>query len=160
MTADFARLLDALAREGVDFVLVGGLALAAHGSSRLTVDLDLCYARSLENIERVVVALAPLHPRLRDFPPELPFFWDAATVRSGLNFTLTTDAGDVDLLGEIAGVGGYPEASSEAVHVSLYGHDVQILSLDALERSKRAAGRAKDLMDLAEIAAIRRKLPG
>jgi hypothetical protein len=139
-------------------VLVGGLALVAHGSSRVTVDLDLCYARSPENIERLVRALEPLAPRLRDSPPELPFFWDASTVRTGLNFTLTTAAGDVDLLDEVSGVGAYPDAAAHAVGVELYGHPVAILSLDALEKAKRAAGRAKDLLDLAEIASIRRKL--
>jgi hypothetical protein len=160
MATDFRRVIESLAGEEVGYVLVGGLALAAHGSSRITVDLDLCYDRSAENIERLVRALASLKPRLRDFPAELPFFWDAQTVRTGLNFTLTTAAGDVDLLGEVSGVGAYVEAAASAVRVELYGHAVAILSLDALERSKRAAGRAKDLLDLAVIAAIRRRLGG
>lgn len=160
MTTDFRRVIEALAAERVEYVLVGGLALVAHGSSRVTVDLDLCYARTSENIDRLVRALQPLAPRLRDFPPELPFFWDSQTVRTGLNFTLTTGAGEVDLLGEVSGVGSYAEAAADAVRVELYGKPVAILSLDALEKAKRAAGRAKDLLDLAEIAAIRRKTAG
>ena len=104
----------------VDYVLVGGLALVAHGSSRVTVDLDLCYDRSSTNIERLVRALAPMKPRLRDFPPELPFFWDEQTVKSGLNFTLTSEAGDIDLLGEVSGVGAYPDAAKHAIEVELY----------------------------------------
>jgi hypothetical protein len=90
----------------------------------------------------------------------LPFFWDAQTVRSGLDFTLATDAGAVDLLGEIAGVGDDGAAAADAVRVDLYGHEVLILSLDALEaleRAKRAAGRGTDLLDLAEIAVLRRR---
>jgi hypothetical protein len=157
MATDFRKVIEALAAEDVGYVLVGGLAMIAHGSTRVTVDLDLCYDRSRENVARLCRALAPMHPRLRDFPPELPFFWDEQTVRSGLNFTLTTDAGSVDLLGEIAGVGDYGIAARDAVSVDLYGHEVRILSLDSLERAKRAAGRAKDLLDLAEIEVIRRK---
>ncbi|WP_394831930.1 hypothetical protein LVJ94_35975 [Pendulispora rubella] len=103
-------------------------------------------------------ALAPFRPTLRGAPPELPFVLDASSLRSGLNFTLTTAAGDLDLLGEIPGVGLYEQAASDAVRVELLGFEVLILSLDALERSKRAAGRAKDLLDLAEIAEIRKAL--
>ena len=160
MATDFRRVIETLADEAVEHVLVGGVALVAHGSSRVTVDLDLCYARSPENIERLVRALAPMRPRLRDYPPDLPFFWDAQTVRSGLNFTLTTDAGDVDLLGEVTGVGAYAEALRQSVRVEIYGRGVAILTLDALEKAKRAVGRAKDLLDLGEIAAIRRKRGG
>ena len=160
MATDFRKVIASLAGEGVDYVIIGGLALVAHGSSRVTVDLDLCYSRTPENIARLARALRPLSPRLRDFPPELPFFWDDQTLRTGLNFTLTSDAGDVDLLGEVAGVGSYAEALARSVSVSLYGFPVAILSLDALESAKRAAGRAKDLLDLGEIAVIRRRLGG
>src|SRR5438445_4551177 len=150
MVTDFRRVLEALEREHVEFVIVGALALVAHGGTRVTRDLDLCYARSTDNHERLARALAPLHPRLRGAPAELPFFFDARTLRSGLNFTLTTDAGDVDVLGEITGLGGYEQCAEGAITVDLYGAAVSILGLDALERSKRAAGRAKDLLDLAE----------
>lgn len=87
--------------------------------------------------------------------PELPFFWDEQTLRSGLNFTLRTEAGPVDLLGEVPGVGAYEQVSAGSVEADLYGTTVRILGLDALERAKSAAARAKDLLDLSEIAAIR-----
>ena len=99
------RLVEALASEGVAYVILGGLALTMHGSMRATFDLDICYDRERVNLRRMASALAPLHPRLRDFPPELPFFFDEATLRSGLNFTLRCDAGDIDLLGEVTGLG-------------------------------------------------------
>ncbi|PYO55521.1 MAG: hypothetical protein DMD83_19215, partial [Candidatus Rokuibacteriota bacterium] len=76
---DFRGLLRALSDAGVECILVGGVAATAHGSSRLTLDLDLVYRRSPENIERLVAALAPLHPYLRGAPPGLPFRWDART---------------------------------------------------------------------------------
>lgn len=155
MATRFGELLGRLAEERVDFVLIGGLALIAQGASRATVDVDICYDRAGANLERLTRALGPVHPRLRGAPPELPFFFDARALRSGLNFTLVTDLGEIDLLGEVTGVGGFAEASRDAVTLTLYGHDIRVMNLDQLERAKRAAGRAKDLLDLAEIARLR-----
>lgn len=149
------RLVEALAAEGCAYVILGGIALTMHGSTRATFDLDLCYDRERENLRRLARALAPFHPRLRDFPPELPFFFDEATLRSGLNFSLRSDAGDVDLLGDVPGLGGYAEALAASQEELLYTTSVRILTLDGLERCKRAAGRAKDLLDLETIAALR-----
>ena len=151
------RLLDALSAAGVDVVVVGGVALVLRGSSRLTLDLDLCYSRDRDNLHRLAVALAPDHPRLRGAPPDLPFLWDERTLASGLNFTLTTDLGDLDILGEIPGVGGYAEVFAGSSELVIGDSRIRVMDLDALERSKRAAGRAKDLLDLAEIAEIRRR---
>ena len=86
--SDMPSLLAALVDGGVDFVLIGGMAGVAHGSSRVTVDIDVVYGRSPANIERLAAALAPLAPTLRGAPPGLPFTFNAATIRAGLNFTL------------------------------------------------------------------------
>ncbi len=145
---DFAALFQSLSDAHVEFVVIGGLAVISHGHIRATLDLDLCYARTPENLERLVRALAPLRPRLRGAPAELPFFWDEHTLRNGLNFTLTTTAGDIDVLGEVTGLGGYGEIALRSDIVDLYGANVRILSLADLIRSKAAAGRAKDLIDL------------
>ena len=75
----FAELLRALGSENVQFVVIGGLALTLRGSSRVTYDLDICYARSTDNLERLARAVAPYHPRLRGAPDDLPFLWDALT---------------------------------------------------------------------------------
>ncbi len=152
---DFARLLGALHGGGVDCIVVGGLAATIHGSARLTQDVDVSYARSEANLERVVRALGPLEPYLRGAPPGLPFEWSFATLRAGLNFTLTTSAGDLDLLGEIPGGGTYEELLPDTVPVELFGHDVRCLDLDALIRTKRAAGRVRDLEAIAELQALR-----
>ncbi len=152
---DFARLLGALLGGGVDCIVVGGLAATIHGSARLTQDVDVSYARSEANLERVVRALGPLEPYLRGAPPGLPFEWSLATLRAGLNFTLTTSAGDLDLLGEIPGGGTYEELLPDTVPVELFGHDVRCLDLDALIRTKRAAGRVRDLEAIAELQALR-----
>jgi len=92
---DFKALLRALADGGVEFILVGSVAATVHGSSRLTVDVDVVYRRTQDNIERLVLTLTSYHPYLRGAPPGLPFRWDAATITHGLNFALTTDIGDV-----------------------------------------------------------------
>jgi uncharacterized nucleotidyltransferase DUF6036 len=155
---DVQRLLDALADARVDFVVVGGVALVLRGSSRVTLDLDVCYSRERDNLRRVAAALGPFHPRLRGAPPDLPFLWDDRTLASGLNFTLTTDLGDIDVLGEIPGIGDYERVAAGSSSVSVGSVQVLVMDLDALERAKRAAGRAKDLLDLAEIAEIRRRL--
>ena len=137
--------------------MVGGLAVIAHGHVRATLDMDVCYARTPENLRKLVAALGPLHPKLRGAPPELPFIWDERTLRNGLNFTLVTDEGDIDLLGEITGLGGYDDVAPRAIDLDLYGARVRLLSLNDLIRAKAAAGRAKDLVDLEALRALSKR---
>ena len=140
--------------QGVSFVVVGGVAGVAHGSARNTFDLDICYARDGANLQRLARAFPPLHPSLRGAPPDLPFLWDAETLRRGLNFTLDTDIGPLDLLGEVAGVGGYDEARTGALVTEAFSVPCAVLSLPKLIAAKRAAGRAKDLEALHELEAL------
>ncbi|WP_394847300.1 hypothetical protein LZC95_07515 [Pendulispora brunnea] len=154
---DLEQLVRIFSENGVRYVVIGGVALVLQGSSRVTQDLDICYARTRDNLDALARSLGPFHPRLRGAPPELPFLWDAQTLRSGLNFTLATDIGDVDLLGDVPGLGGFDEVHSLSVAVSLFGHQVLLLGLDGLERAKRAAGRPKDLLDLEEIRALKKR---
>ena len=148
------RLLSALADAGVEFILVGGIAARAHGASRLTQDVDISYRRSRANLERIVAALAPMKPYLRGAPPGLPFEWSAETLRRGLNFTLTTTVGDIDLLGEIVGGGRYEDLVPHSIVVIVFGHETRILDLPWLIQVKRAAGRPKDLEVIAELEAL------
>ena len=104
---DFAAVLRTFEEAGVEAVLVGGLAATVHGSARLTQDVDFVYSREPRNIERLARALRPHSPYLLGASAGLPFEWSAATIKRGLNFTLTTDIGDIDLLGEIPGGGNY-----------------------------------------------------
>jgi hypothetical protein len=152
---DFQGLLETLKQGGVEFILIGGVAATAHGSPRLTLDLDVVYRRSPDNIERLVEALKPLSPYLRGAPPGLPFRWDAQTVTKGLNFTLQTSLGSLDALGEITGGGGYDLLLASSHAVQLLGVDCLCLGLDKLIQVKRAAGRPKDLEAIAELEAIR-----
>lgn len=152
---DFEQMLPLLADAGVEFVIVGGLAAIIHGSARATFDLDICYSREAANIERLAATVTSLSPALRGAPEGLPFRFDAATIRKGLNFTLTTHLGDIDLLGEVSGVGGYDEAFSASLPVQMFGHEFHVLTLDSLIASKQAAGRPKDLTDLHTLEALR-----
>jgi hypothetical protein len=151
---DLRGLLERLVNAGVEFMLVGGVAATAHGSARLTYALDVVYARGEDNLRRLVDALADLHPYLRGAPPGLPFRWDAETLRRGLNFTLTTDAGPIDLLGEITGGGGYPNLLPHCVRLAAFGLECDCLGLRRLVDVKRAAGRPKDLEAIAELEAL------
>ena len=152
---DFVRLFAALHNARVEYVIIGGVAATVHGSSRLTQDIDICYNRRSANLERIVRALRPLKPYLRGAPRGLPFEWSAATLKAGLNFTLTTTAGDIDLLGEVAGGGAYDDLIDHTIDVTLFGHRTKCLNLEWLIATKRAAGRPRDLEAIAELEALR-----
>lgn len=155
MTPDSQKFLGILNEAGVAFVVIGGVAMVAHGSARATFDLDLCYRRSDENIEKLCRALGPLHARLRGAPRDLPFHFDVRTVRHGLNFTLATDLGDIDLLGEVAGIGFY-DAVFEMSQVKPAGPiECRVLTIDGLIRAKISAGRKKDLEVIEELKALK-----
>lgn len=154
MTTDIHEILRLFTRQGVEFIVIGGVAATAHGSARATFDLDVVYRRTQENLARLVAALAQFQPYLRGAPPGLPFRWDAQTVWRGLNFTLTTSLGALDLLGEVTGGGGYDDLLPDAVPLQLYGVECLCLDLEKLIHVKRAAGRPKDFEAIAELEAI------
>lgn len=139
----------------MDFILVGGVAAAAHGSARATQDVDVVYRRGTDNLKLLAQVLHPLKPELRGAPPGLPFVLDEATLRAGLNFTLSTALGWLDLLGEIAGGGKYEELLPHSVAVEVFGVRCRVLDLDALIQAKRAAGRPKDFEGIAELELLR-----
>ena len=139
----------------VECVIVGGIAAAIHGSSLLTNDLDVCYSREATNLNRLADALQSVHARLRNAPEGLPFILDAETLKRGLNFTFSTDIGDLDLLGEVRGVGTYEDVLAGSVTVELFGYRYAVIDLAKLVLAKRAAGRPKDLIALHELEAIR-----
>lgn len=151
---DFATLLRLLTDHHVAFIIVGGTAAVIHGSSRLTQDIDVVYERSPENIARLAQALQEQAPYPRGAPPGLPFRWSEQTLRMGLNFTLETRLGALDLLGEIAGGGGYYDLLPHTVDVDVFGVRCRCLDLPSLIRVKRATGRPKDLEAISELEAL------
>jgi len=154
---DFARLLVVLTGSGVEFIVIGGFAATAHGSAHVTVDLDVVYRRTPENMARLAGALAPLQPYLRGAPRGLPFTFDADTVARGLNFTLVTTAGNLDVLGEATGGGTYEALLPRSEVRQLLGLECRFVDLQTLIHLKRAAGRPRDLERIAELEAIQQE---
>ena len=139
---------------GVEFVVIGGVAMGLQGSAHLTKDIDFCYARTPKNIERLAKALEPYHPILRGAPPDLPFHFDTQTIAHGLNLTLSTDLGDLDFLGEVSGLGSFQDVLGESDVKNVGGLDCRVLSLEGLIKSKVAAGRPRDLYVLPELRGL------
>ncbi len=154
MSAQFEKLLPLLVQGGVEFILVGGVAGNVLGAARLTFDVDIVYNRSKANLEKICAALRPFSPYLRGAPPGLPFALDLPTLRNGLNLTLTTTLGDLDLLGEVVGGGGYRELLPHTFVVEAFRVKFRCVDLPTLIKLKRAAGRPKDLESLAELQAL------
>lgn len=152
---DPARALEALLDHGVGFVVIGGLAARAHGSSSLTNDLAIVSARDDANLERLANVLTDLEAALRGAPDDLPFLLDATTLARGDSFTFTTKYGNLDVLGTPSGTDGYGDLRRGAVPMGLGGHEVLMASLDDLIRMKDAAGRAKDRAEVEILVALR-----
>jgi hypothetical protein len=150
---DFAKVITSLKEGGVEFIVVGGVAAAAHGAARATYDVDIVYQRTDANMQRIVDVLAPYSPYLRGAPRGLPFIWDLRTLQMGLNFTLITDLGDVDVLGEIGGE-RYEALLATSDLMPIHGHSCHCLTLEKLIMVKRTAGRTKDLEAIAELEAL------
>lgn len=153
---DPAHIFRRLQSHKVRFVLIGGLAAKVHGSPTLTVDIDICYARDRGNLERLAAVLGELGSVLRGAPPGLPFHPDARILERGDTFTLTTDFGDLDIIGTPTGVSGFAELNANALDAELDAElVVRVAALDDLIRMKRAAGRPKDRVELEILGALR-----
>ena len=149
------RQVRLLGRFDVQAVIIGGVAATLHGSEVPTTDLDVCYARSAENLEKLAQALSSINARLRNAPEDLPFILDAETLKRGLNFTFTSDIGSLDLLGEVRGVGYYEDVLPGSLIFELFGYPFPVIEITKLIVAKRTAGRGKDLVVLTELEAIR-----
>ncbi len=147
-------MLAPLVRHGVDFVLVGGQAGTAHGSSYPSYDVDIAYDRARDNVVRLVAALQEIGVRLRGGPPDLPFVVDERTIHNGANFTFVTPYGDFDILGDIDGIRSYSELRTEARMIDLGGLSIRVASLDHLIAMKRGSNRTKDRLMLEEYIVI------
>jgi hypothetical protein len=151
---ELGPILASLERHGVDFVIIGGIAGLAHGSSYPSYDLDVAYSRSDANLERVAAALRELEVTLTNAPSDLPFQVDAATLRAGANFTFGTRFGRFDILGHIEGVKSFDELRTASVPAVLEGHDVRVASIDHMIAMKRASNRTKDRLMLEDYIVI------
>jgi hypothetical protein len=148
-------LLQALAEHDVEYIVIGGVAAAVQGSPSVTFDLDVCYARTLENLTALATMLRNVQATLRGAPPDLPLRLDAEMLARGDHFTFSTTVGDFGCLGTPAGTAGYDDLLPGAIVVQLGELTVKVTGLDDLIRMKRAAGRPKDRVELEILGALR-----
>jgi Nucleotidyl transferase AbiEii toxin, Type IV TA system len=153
-------LIGALVRAGVDFVVIGGVAVVVQASPRFTRDLDISYATDTANLERLGNLLVALEARLRGVEEDVPFTPDARTLRHAQMLTLMTSHGDLDLLVDPPGSPGYAALRRHADIVDLDGVAVRIASLEDLIEMKRAAGRPQDEIDIESLEVARTRLRG
>lgn len=144
------RILATLARHGVEFVLIGGVAAALNGSPLVTFDVDITPRRTSDNLERLSAALDELGARLRtaDAPEGLAFAHDGRSIGDAAIWNLTTVAGDLDLSFVPAGTQGFDDLRRDAITMDLDGGPVAVACLADVVRSKEAAGRPKDRVAL------------
>jgi hypothetical protein len=152
--------LETLLDHRVRFVLIGGYAGALRGSPIITGDVDICYARDDENLERLAEALRSLDARLRGALPDVPFQLDARTLRAGDHFTFSTAAGPLDVLGTPSGTKGFRDLDANATDELVDGLTIRVASIEDLIRMKRASGRAKDRIALEWLSAVRDEAAG
>ncbi len=153
-------ILKRLHEQKVEFVIVGGVAGVLHGSSLVTEDLDICAPLTPENLSRILAALEPLHPRWR-MPPHKPTIPREPEKLAGYrHLYLLTDAGVVNVLSEITGLGEYSAIRNRTIPANLPGIECRVIDIESLITAKRALGRPKDLQSAAELEAIREKING
>jgi hypothetical protein len=155
VVSDPRPILGVLARHQVRFVVIGGIAASLQGSTTITNDFDICYARDQENLERLAAALRELQANVRCARKHAALRLDARTLKAGSNFTFDTKYGAFDCRVAAAGSFDYDQLRRNADEMDLVDTKVPVASLDDLIRMKRAAGRNKDLIEVENLAALR-----
>lgn len=150
-----AALVQALVDGGVDFVIVGGVAVVLQAMPRFTKDLDICYATNEDNLDALGSVLVGLAARLRGVSEPVPFVPDVRTLRRTQMLCLTTPAGDIDLLVDPEGAPDYAILRKRASEMELSGRTVRIASIEDMLSMKRAAGRPQDLIDIESLEVAR-----
>ncbi|MCG3180413.1 MAG: hypothetical protein BIFFINMI_02773 [Phycisphaerae bacterium] len=156
-------LLDRLHDQGVEFVIVGGTAAILHGSSLYTEDVDVAAPFTPENMRKLLAALGDVNPVHRMTPQRKSLDESAQSLSGFRNLYLGTDLGELDVLGDIAGLGSFEEVRRNSVAMELDGRAFRVISLEALIKSKSALGRPKDrqaVIQLEAILAERKREPG
>ncbi|MDX1620326.1 MAG: hypothetical protein R3320_05010 [Nitriliruptorales bacterium] len=148
---DVDRIVETLTRHEVDFVVIGGIAVLAHGHPRATFDLDVMAPLDEDNMRRFAQALDELNAEVRGVDGDLLEVdpTDPEQLASGANWTFTTDAGWLDFMPAAQGARDYDAIATDAVPVR--DGAFRVVGLDDLIRMKRAAGREKDIDDIAAL---------
>lgn len=152
------QILEALVEAKVEFVVIGGLAAQVHGSPSLTGDVDICHSLDHDNLDRLASALGNLEATRRMMPTGVRAPIDAHALRAGDVFTLSTRAGDLDLLAHPDPNLDFATLARSASTVAILGVPVRVASIDDLMAMKRAAGRPKDRVELEILGALREEM--
>lgn len=147
-------MLQGLETSDIKFIVVGGLAATAHGSRRVTDDVDICYDTGKANVARLATLLSEWEAYPRGIERGLPFFMDERQFRATPIMTLTTREGFLDVLDVVKGVGSYLECRKRSKAVEAFDIRFRVIDLPALIDAKRAAGRPKDIDQLPELEAL------
>ena len=151
----FTSMLGGLTKNKIRFVVIGGVAAAVHGSSRVTNDLDICYdGDDRGNVDNLARLLAKWNAYPRGVERGLPFIMDERTFQGAPVMTLTTTEGDIDVMDRVAGVGDYDAVRKHSERISALGVTFRVLDLPSLIKAKRAAGRPRDFDHLPELEAL------
>jgi predicted nucleotidyltransferase len=148
-------LLRRLTEGHVDFVVIGGVAVALQGYGRSTKDLDITYATDPANLEALGAVLMAAGARLRGVAEDVPFIPDARTLKHTQILTLDTTDGGLDLLVDPSGAPPYETLRRRSEVVDYEGLSIRVVALDDLLSMKRAAHRPLDLVDIEALEAAR-----
>jgi Nucleotidyl transferase AbiEii toxin, Type IV TA system len=149
-------LMRRLVEAGVDFLVIGGVAVSLQGYGRSTKDLDIVYATNAANLERLGKVLVELGARLRGIEEDVPFTPDARALKRTTILTLETRLGGIDLLVDPDGADRYEAMRGRADVVDLDDIEVRVVALDDLLSMKRAAGRPQDIADIDALLTVNR----
>jgi Nucleotidyltransferase of unknown function (DUF6036) len=147
---DGERILRALAEHGVDYVIVGGLAVQAHGHVRTTVDVDVLPRPDPSNLAKLADALNALDAAVLN-PGSERLHIDAAMLPRATLWQFATRHGSIDVLHEAPGAPSYEELRRGALNIRLGELNVAVAGRDDLIAMKRASARAVDLEDIAAL---------
>ena len=146
---DYRDMIECLQRESVEFMLVGGYAVALHGWPRMTFDIDFWIMANPQNAAAVMRALKAFGAPLMDLKEE-DFH------KPGMVFQIGTEPQRIDILSAISGV-AYEDADSRAVRMEVDGLSLKVIALDDLIANKRASGRPKDIADAMTLEKMKEK---
>jgi hypothetical protein len=152
-----SQLLCRLCDAALDFVIVGGFAEIAYTRVPVTRKLEICAALNQDDVAKLRDASFDLNPRHRKASPQTSFLDGSSADVELQNLYLETDAGALDVLSSIPGVGGFHRVRSRAIEFTPFGRRCRVMSLDDLIRAREALGRETDIVMLNELRAIRRE---
>ncbi|MBM3493969.1 MAG: hypothetical protein FJX72_06575 [Armatimonadetes bacterium] len=146
--AKFAELLRTLDAHGVEYVLVGGVAANLHGAPLATYDVDIVHRRAPTNVARLLEALRSINAHYWEHAPRM-LVPDARVLLLPGHYSLQTDLGRIDILGQIGSGRSYDDLLGESVRIEIAdGWSIRVLGLQAIIETKRETGRPKDLLAL------------